>query len=101
MDCSRRDVLMLGGLTLAATTLRPGRGHADTPKRGGTITIRAWDPPHFDLHAVGGVSYKTPIVLSLTHSRLLRPKAGPRVAPRLFPLQGALPASREPPDPAT
>jgi len=34
MDCSRRDVLKLGGLTLAATTLRPVRAHADTPKRG-------------------------------------------------------------------
>src|SRR5881392_2925510 len=101
MDCSRRDVLMLGGLTLAATTLRPGLGHADTPKRGGTITIRAWDPPHFDLHAVGGFSYKTQIVLSFTHSRLIRHKAGPGVAPGFFPVEGDLPESWSQPDETT
>ena len=101
MDCSRRDVLKLGGLTLAATTLRPVRAHADTPKRGGTITIRAWDPPHFDLHAVGGFSYKTQIVLSFTHSRLIRHKAGPGVAPGFFPVEGDLAESWSQPNPTT
>ena len=38
---SRREVLALGGTVLA----------------GGTITIRAWDPPHFD--PVLTFSYKT------------------------------------------
>src|SRR5207245_10874139 len=90
MDCSRRDVLKLGGLTLAATTLRPGRAHADTPKRGGTITIRAWDPPHFDLHAGGGFSYKTQIVLSFTHSRLILNKSDPSVSQRALSLRGPL-----------
>ena len=88
MDCSRREVLTLGGLTLAATTLRPAWGRADTPRRGGTITIRAWDPPHFDLHGVGGFSYKSQVVLSFTHSRLLRHKAGPAVPPGVFPIEG-------------
>jgi len=101
MDCSRRDVLRLGGLTLAATTLQPAWGRADTPRRGGTITIRAWDPPHFDLHGVGGTSYKTQVVLSFTHSRLLRHKAGPGVVPGTFQIEGDLAESWSQPNPTT
>src|SRR3989440_4931557 len=101
MDCSRRDVLRLGGLTLAATTLRPAWGRADTPRRGGTITIRAWDPPHFAPHGVGGFSYKSQVVLSFTHSRLLRHKAGPAVPPGVFPIEGDLAESWSQPNPTT
>jgi len=88
-------------LTLAATTLQPAWGRADTPRRGGTITIRAWDPPHFDLHGVGGTSYKTQVVLSFTHSRLLRHKAGPGVVPGTFQIEGDLAESWSQPNPTT
>jgi hypothetical protein len=48
MDLSRRDLLALGGLTLASSALAPSVGRAQTAKRGGTLTLRCWDPPFFD-----------------------------------------------------
>ena len=48
MDVSRRDLLALGGLTVAGATLAPSLARAQTPKRGGTLALRTWDPPHFD-----------------------------------------------------
>ena len=54
---SRRDLLQAGlaaGVTLSAWPLaRPPvlwGAEAGTPKRGGTLHIRGWDPPHFDPH---------------------------------------------------
>ncbi|PYM21444.1 MAG: hypothetical protein DMD78_18650 [Candidatus Rokuibacteriota bacterium] len=88
MDLTRRDVLAAGGLTLAAAALIPGRARAQSPKRGGTISIRTWDPPHFDPFQT--ISYKTHIALSFTHNRLLKHKAGPGVVPGTFPLEGDL-----------
>jgi len=88
MDLSRRHLLAAGGLALAATALAPRGVGAQSPKRGGTITIRAWDPPHFDPFQT--ISYKTHIALSFTHSRLLKHKAGPGVTPGTFPLEGDL-----------
>ncbi len=88
MDLSRRDLLAAGGLTLAGASLAPRLAHAQTPKRGGTLSVRAWDPPHFDPFLT--ISYKTHIALSFTHSRLLRHKAGPGVTPGTFPLEGDL-----------
>src|SRR5262249_21701494 len=90
MDWTRRRILGLGGAALAATALAPSAGRAQTPKRGGTLTIRAWDPPHFDIHAPGGISYKTHALLSFTHGRLLKHKAGPAVTPGTFPIEGDL-----------
>jgi peptide/nickel transport system substrate-binding protein len=90
MDWSRRRILGLGGAALATTALAPSVGRAQTPKRGGTLTVRAWDPPHFDIHAPGGISYKTHVLLSFTHSRLLKHKAGPAVTPGTFPIEGDL-----------
>ena len=90
MDLSRRDVLTAGGLTLAGATLAPRIARAQTPKRGGTLALRLWDPPHFDLHAAGGLSYKLHIALTFTHSRLIKPKVGPTVQPGTFPLEGDL-----------
>ncbi|HKZ76562.1 MAG TPA: ABC transporter substrate-binding protein [Actinomycetota bacterium] len=87
MSPSRRDVLKLGGLALA-TTLGPAAARGQSPKRGGTLTIRAWDPPHFDPFLT--ISYKTHVVLSFTHSRLLKHKAGPGVTPGTFPVEGDL-----------
>ena len=47
---ARRDLLKLGGSALLAGSA-PARATAQTPRRGGTVTIRAWDPPHFDYGA--------------------------------------------------
>ena len=88
MNLSRRDLLRLGGAALAGASLAPSIAGAQTPKRGGTLAIRTWDPPHFDPFQT--ISYKTHIALSFTHSRLLKHKAGPSVVPGTFPIEGDL-----------
>ena len=84
----RRDLLGIGGVALVGTTLLPASVRAQTPKRGGTITLRLWDPPHFDPYLQ--VSYKTHIVYSFTHSRLVKYKSGSGVVPGTFALEGDL-----------
>jgi peptide/nickel transport system substrate-binding protein len=96
---SRRALLAAGATGLAAAAL-PSRltsptpvaaqtpAASATPKRGGTLNIRAWDPPHFD-HILAH-AYRTHVVISFTHSRLLRHKAGPGVRPGSFPIEGDL-----------
>ena len=84
MDLSRRDLLALGGLAVAGSAL-PSSTHAQQPKKGGTLALRLWDPPHFDHMLI--ISYKTNILLSFTHSRLIKQKAGPAIAPGTFPLE--------------
>ena len=102
MYLTRRDLIALGGMTVAGTALAPSRALAQgTPKRGGTIALRLWDPPHFDLHAAGGFSYKTHILHSFTHSRLVKHKAGPGVAPGTFPIEGDLAESWTQPNETT
>src|SRR5215467_4159994 len=88
---SRRDLLKAGSALAASAAgmqVRLRRAHAQTPKRGGTISLRLWDPPHFDLHQT--ISYKTNILHTFTHSRLLKYKAGPGVPPGSFILEGDL-----------
>ena len=99
MSLSRRDLLTLGGLTLAGATLAPPSTRAQTPKRGGTLSVRAWDPPHFDPMLT--VSYKTHVALSFTHSRLLKHRAGPGVQPGTFPIEGDLAESWTQPNETT
>jgi peptide/nickel transport system substrate-binding protein len=99
MDLNRRDLLKLGGLTLAGSTLAPSPVRAQTPKRGGTLALRTWDPPHWD-HMLT-ISYKTHIPLTFTHSRLLKHKAGPNVTPGTFPLEGDLAESWSQPNETT
>jgi len=99
MLVSRRDVLALGGLALAGSTMLPSAARAQTPKRGGTLTIRAWDPPHFD--HMQTVAFKTHIPLSFTHSRLVKHKAGPGIQPGTFSLEGDLAESWTQPDETT
>jgi peptide/nickel transport system substrate-binding protein len=84
---TRRDLLKLGGVALAAG-VTPTAARAQTPRRGGTLSLRLWDPPHFDHDLT--ISYKTHIPLTFTHSRLLKHKAGPAVPPGTFPLEGDL-----------
>ena len=95
----RRDLLGLGGLTLVGVTLLPASARAEIPKRGGTITLRLWDPPHFDPYLQ--VSYKTHIVYSFTHSRLVKHRAGPAVVPGTFAIEGDLAESWSQPDETT
>jgi peptide/nickel transport system substrate-binding protein len=83
---SRRQLLAVGASGAAASLVT--RAHAQSPKRGGTLTLRTWDPPHFDHILVQ--AYKTQILVSFTHSRLLRHRAGPGVRPGSFPLEGDL-----------
>ena len=99
MTLSRRDLLTLGGLTLAGATLAPTSIRAQTPKRGGTLSVRAWDPPHWDPMLT--VSYKTHVALSFTHSRLLKHRAGPGVQPGTFPIEGDLAESWTQPNETT
>ena len=99
MTFTRRDLLRLGGLTLAGTTVAPRPARAQTPKRGGTLSLRLWDPPHWDKDLT--VSYKTHIALTFTHNRLLKHKAGPSVQPGTFPIEGDLAESWTQPNETT
>ena len=96
---NRRDLLGIGGLTLVGATLLPASARAQTPKRGGTISLRLWDPPHFDPYLQ--VSYKTHTVYSFTHSRLVKHKVGPAVVPGTFAIEGDLAESWSQPDETT
>ena len=84
---SRRDVLTMGAGGVAAAAVAQ-RASAQAPKRGGTLSLRLWDPPHFD-HILAH-AYRTHVLISFTHSRLVRHKAGPSVAPGAFPIEGDL-----------
>src|SRR5258705_4290393 len=84
---TRRDFLA-AGTAAAALAASPSRALAQTPKRGGTIAIRAWDPPHFNASLAH--AYKTHVPISLTHSRLHRSRAGAGVKPGSLVIQGDL-----------
>jgi peptide/nickel transport system substrate-binding protein len=99
---SRRDLLKWGSAGLAAAAAAPAVWspvQAQAPKRGGTLSLRLWDPPHFDPHLT--ISYKTHIALTFTHSRLLKHKAGPGVVPGTFPIEGDLAESWTQPNDTT
>ncbi|HYB41692.1 MAG TPA: ABC transporter substrate-binding protein, partial [Candidatus Methylomirabilis sp.] len=96
---SRRDLIKLTAGAAIASPVLASRAHAQAPRRGGTVMVRAWDPPHFDPHLT--VSYKTHIAYSFTHSRLLKHKAGPSVAPGIFQIEGDLAESWSQPSETT
>ncbi len=99
---SRRDLLKWGGAGLAAVATAPtvwSPARAQSPKRGGTLSLRLWDPPHWDPHLT--ISYKTHIAYSFTHSRLLKHKAGPGVQPGTFAIEGDLAESWTQPNETT
>jgi peptide/nickel transport system substrate-binding protein len=102
-NLSRRDLLKAGGGAVAAAAVGPHLGlhgaYGQTPKRGGTLSLRLWDPPHFDPHMT--ISYKTNILYTFTHSRLLKYKAGPGVQPGTFTLEGDLAESWSQPNETT
>ena len=99
MTLSRRDLLALTSLTLAGTTLKPSPARAQSPKRGGTLTLRGWDPPMFD-HMLQ-TAYRVQIPITFTHSRLVKHKAGPGVQPGSYPLEGDLAESWSQPNETT
>jgi len=84
---TRRKFLAAGAGAIALVG-RPSRALAQTPRRGGTLVIRAWDPPHFDASLVH--AYKTHVAVSFTHSRLLRYRAGAAVKPGSLVIEGDL-----------
>ncbi len=99
---TRRDLLKWGGAGLAAAASAPSLwtpAAAQSPKRGGTLSLRLWDPPHFDPHQT--ISYRTHIAYSFTHSRLLKHKAGPGIQPGTFPIEGDLAESWTQPNETT
>jgi peptide/nickel transport system substrate-binding protein len=99
MHLSRRELLTLGGVAVAGTTLAPSLTHAQTPKRGGSLTIRGWDPPFFD--PMLSTAYRVNIPLTFTHSRLVKHKAGPSVVPGTFAIEGDLADSWSQPNETT
>jgi peptide/nickel transport system substrate-binding protein len=85
---SRRELLKLGGVGAAALALDASPASAQAPKRGGVFRLRGEDPIGFDPHLT--LSFKTMGALSYTHSRLVKIKAGPSVAPNTLPVEGDL-----------
>jgi peptide/nickel transport system substrate-binding protein len=87
MHLSRRELLTVGGI-VAGTALVPSLIQAQTPKPGGSLTIRGWDPPFFD--PMLSTAYRVNIPLTFTHSRLVKHKAGPAIVPGTFAIEGDL-----------
>src|SRR6266705_2985933 len=103
---SRRRLLQTGlaaGATLAAWPLyHPAASwgaETGTPKRGGILHARGWDPPHFDPHLTR--NFKTNTTLSFVYSKLLRHKVGPDVPPGTFIVEPDLAERWETPDDTT
>lgn len=94
---------MLGGAAaLGVTAALSGPAvlaRAQSPKRGGTLTFRGWDPPLFDPTVT--TAYRVQIPVSFTHSGLLKHRAGPGVAPGTFPIEGDLAESWSQPNETT
>ena len=83
---SRREFLSIGAAGVAGAAV-PFAAGAQTPKRGGTLTLRTWDPPHFD-HILAHRVQDPHRASRFTHSRLLKHKAGPRRPPGTLPHRG-------------
>jgi peptide/nickel transport system substrate-binding protein len=102
-----RRALLQAGLTAGATLsiwplYRPAAlwgQEAETPKRGGTLHARGWDPVHFDPHLTR--AFMTHTALSFVYSKLLRHKVGPDVRPGMFIVEPDLAERWEEPDDAT
>src|SRR5215468_11623683 len=88
MHVSRRELLALGSVAVAGATLAPSLTQAQTPKRGGSLTIRGWDPPFFD--PMLSTAYRVQIPATFTHSRLVKHRAGASVVPGTFVIDGDL-----------
>jgi peptide/nickel transport system substrate-binding protein len=103
---SRRALLQAGLATGAALSFgslaRPAAiwgAEAGQPRRGGTLRVRGWDPPHFDPHST--INNFTNYVASFFYSRLVRHKVGPDVQPGTFSVEPDLAERWETPDNTT
>ena len=105
LSVTRRDLLRRSASAAALAALGSAApsfsrtASAQTPKRGGTLSLRLWDPPHWDPYLI--VAYKTQIPYSFTHSRLVKHKAGPSAPPGTFAFEGDLAESWSQPDDTT
>jgi len=63
------------------------------------VTIRGWDPPHLDPMLT--TTYRVHVPITFTHSRLVKHKAGPSVAPGSFVIEGDLAESWSQPNDTT
>jgi ABC-type transport system substrate-binding protein len=86
---SRRDLFKAGlaaGLTMSAWPWSGPQmlwgGEAESPKRGGILRVRGFDPPHFDHHLT--ITNFTQSTLSFVYSKLVRHKVGADVPPGRF-----------------
>jgi peptide/nickel transport system substrate-binding protein len=96
---SRRALIGQATTAAALAALGSGRASAQTPKRGGTLSIRLWDPPHWDPYLT--LAFRTQVPYTFTHSRLLKHKAGPGTPPGTFEYDGDLAESWSHPDELT
>src|SRR5919109_2347199 len=103
---TRRRLLQSGlaaGATLTAWPLyHPAASwgaEAGTPKRGGILRARGWDPPHFDPHLTR--AFMTHTVLSFVYNKLLRHKVGADVQPGTYIVEPDLVERWEAPDDTT
>jgi len=88
---TRRDLLKLGGVAVAAEAVLPvldcGAAEAQTPKRGGIFRIRGEDATTgFDPH-LSANHHRIATNLSFTHSRLVKVRAGASVVPGTLPIE--------------
>jgi len=58
------------GALFGRAALIPSPAAAQAPKRGGTLSLRLWDPPHWDPYLT--LAFRTQVPYTLTHSRLLK-----------------------------
>ncbi|HSF28905.1 MAG TPA: ABC transporter substrate-binding protein [Candidatus Tectomicrobia bacterium] len=103
---TRRQLLRAGLVAGATFSMLPlGRasllsgGEAASPKRGGILRVRGWDPVHFDPHLTR--SFRTHTALSFVYSKLLRHKVGADVRPGTFIVEPDLAERWEEPDDTT
>ena len=95
LGLNRRDLLKSGvaaGAMLAA-------GPLASPRPGGILRVRGWDPPHFDPHLTR--NFMTMTTLSFVYSKLLRHKVGAGVPPGSFAVEPDLAERWEQPDDTT
>jgi peptide/nickel transport system substrate-binding protein len=104
MDITRRDVLKTGAALAVAGLGRelamPDSASAQTPKRGGVFRLcTLLEPVGLDPHQT--IAFSTMTMLSFTHSRLLKVKAGPSVKPGTHPIEPDLAESWTQPNETT
>src|SRR5215510_9697493 len=99
---TRRDLLRTALATGAALSVEPlavPRQLAAQGKRGGTIRVRGYDPPHFDPHLT--LNFKQSNTLSFVYNKLVRYKVGPGVPPGVYAIEPDLAERWEEPDELT